>query len=58
MLLFLLLSVGVLTSFSFGLIVVVVVGGGSVDGGVGLGGANQRVALRSTSGGGSGTAGR
>lgn len=56
--LFLLLSGAALTSFSFGLMVVVVVGGGSVDGGVGLGGANQRVALSSTSGGGSGTAGR
>ncbi len=53
-----LLSAGALTSFSLGLAVGEGVVGGGVGGGVGFGGANQRGAFNSTSGGGSGTGGR
>lgn len=55
----LLLPAGALTSFSdLGLAVGGGVVGGGVGGGVGFGGANQRGAFNSTSGGGSGTGGR
>jgi hypothetical protein len=57
----LLLSAEALTSFYFSFVIVLVGGGvvgGGVGGGVGFGGANQRGAFRSTSGGGCGTAGR